>query len=124
MGNFNDETDIRVSEIRRHHDDLQLLSKAFDAAKDACDAEPLYSDAAKFHLTRMNAMSDMASVLRDRGETKTLTDKQREYARTVLGEPVYENLVSNNLAPRGKEVALPDVLKPENLPRFPPGRKK
>lgn len=68
-------------------------------------------------------MSDMASVLRERGERSKLSAKQRQFAMTVLGEPDYENLVSSGKAPRGREVETPDVLKPHNLPKKPPGRK-
>ena len=121
---FQADTDIGIDEIRQHYDDLKLLEKAFDAAKDACDACPLYSDGHKFNLARMRAMTDMASVLRDRGESKTLTEKQRKFAQDVLGEPTYENLISSGKAPRGREVETPDVLKPHNLAKFPPGRKK
>lgn len=49
-----------------------------------------------------------------------LTGKQREWAQDTHRRivPVYENLVSRGLVPRGREVPTPPVL--QNLPKCPP----
>jgi hypothetical protein len=53
----------------------------------------------------------------------SLSRKQRQFVQDELDkfEPRYENLVSNGLVPRGREVEMPAVL--QNLPKRPPTRK-
>ena len=63
----------------------------------------------------------------ENGKQQTLSDKQRVYMEGVFlrhckGE-TYENAWSAGKVERGKEVELPTVLRPENLPKFPPGRR-
>jgi hypothetical protein len=57
----------------------------------------------------------------EEGRWGNLTTKQRQWAKSVLDEPEYENLVSSGKAPRGREVPTPSVLR--NLPLKPPGRR-
>jgi hypothetical protein len=58
------------------------------------------------------------------GRLMKLTEAQRGYVRRVheqlVGEPVYENLMSRGLVAKGKHVEKPDVLK--KLPLRPPGK--
>jgi hypothetical protein len=58
---------------------------------------------------------------------KPLTEGQRQWleesaARLGVVEPA-RNLVSRGIVPRGDEVPTPAVLRRENLPMKPPGRK-
>lgn len=41
MRSFREDIDIGADEVRQHYEDLKLLEKAFEAAKEACDACPL-----------------------------------------------------------------------------------
>lgn len=69
------------------------------------------------------AFTDMQTKI---GVSGRLTDKQRAWVRNVLGdkaEPEYENLVSSGKVPRGVHVESPPVLRRENLPLRPPGRR-
>lgn len=68
------------------------------------------------------AFADMLSQLRER-KIKGLTDKQRRWAKEMIGEPEYENLVTAGKVPRGREVPTPPMLRRENLPMKPPGRR-
>ena len=58
---------------------------------------------------------------------RQLSDKQRAWVKDVFerfcDEPIYKNLVSSGQVPRGREVELPAVLRPENLPKKPPQRR-
>ena len=68
-----------------------------------------------------HAFSNMRANLTTYGK---LTPKQRAWLDRVaerldVAEPS-RNLVSAGLVPRGREVPLPDVLRPENLPKRPP----
>jgi len=56
----------------------------------------------------------------------SLSEKQRRWVVSVLEqhEPTYEgDLVSSGKVPRGREVATIPALRPENLPKAPPGRR-
>jgi hypothetical protein len=77
------------------------------------------------HLTQeqRDAFSDMQDVL-DSNETWVLKDKQRSWVKGVLGVPEYENLITSGKAPRGREVPTIEALKPENLPKRPPTRRR
>lgn len=55
------------------------------------------------------------------GSTGKLSEKQRTWAKSIVDEPEYENLVSSGKVPRGREVPTPPVL--QNLPKRPPPRK-
>jgi len=72
----------------------------------------------------LRAFSEMLDRMETGRQTK-LSDKQRAWVKSVyervFEQPVYENLVSRGLVPRGREVATPEVLK--NLPLKPPRRK-
>ena len=59
------------------------------------------------------------------GERHVLSMRQRLWANDVIDrdEPRAENLISSGLVPRGREVPVPEVLRRENLPLKPPGRK-
>jgi len=58
---------------------------------------------------------------------RPLTAKQRQWAQRLLaslnGEVVYTNDWSSGKVPRGREVETPPMLKRENLPLRPPGRR-
>lgn len=62
----------------------------------------------------------------DEGYRKALSPRQRAWANAVLDryEPRVENLVSRGLVPRGRPVETPAALRPENLPKRPPARRK
>lgn len=70
------------------------------------------------------AFRDMLVRL-ERGRILSL--KQRGYMLSIyeklIGEPEYLNLASSGNLCRGREVETPDILRPENLPKFPPKRK-
>lgn len=70
------------------------------------------------------AFADMESRL---GMTSVscLSDRQRQWVRSVLDrfEPSYENLASSGLVSKETKVPTLDLLKPENLPKRPPGRR-
>jgi hypothetical protein len=55
------------------------------------------------------------------GRIRSLSEKQRTWAKGTLDEPTYENLVSSGRANRGKEVPTPAVLlnRPLKPPRKP-----
>lgn len=59
------------------------------------------------------------------GELRVLSMKRKTWANDVIDrdEPRAANLVSRGLVPTGREVPTPEVLKRENLPLKPPGRK-
>jgi len=70
------------------------------------------------------AFNDMLEQVTQR--TRPLTERQREWVRTVadregIVDPRTTNLVSRGVVPRGREVATPAVLR--NLPLNPPGRR-
>lgn len=67
------------------------------------------------------AFEDMLERIEAKG--MTLSDKQRAWVLRALDVPEYENLVSSGKVPIGKPVELPWQLRPENLPKKPPGRK-
>ena len=61
----------------------------------------------------------------ENGERNRLSQRQRVWTNDVLdrSEERTANLVSRGLVKRGREVPLPEVLKRENLPMKPPGRR-
>lgn len=61
-----------------------------------------------------------------KGGKRKLSPKQRKWASKILNqfEPIYGNYVSSGIVPRGREVETPTILRRENLPMAPPGRKK
>lgn len=88
-------------------DDIALLKEVLDTAK-----------LAHVHDTFENMLLKLQEH-----PTWTLTAKQRSWAQELVGKPVYENLASSGKAPRGREVPTPVVLRRENLPMKPPGRR-
>lgn len=66
-------------------------------------------------------IEDMQDVLRQYLNLK-LTTKQRAWAKGLIDEPEYKNLMSSGQCPRGREVELAPVLK--NLPKRPPMRRQ
>lgn len=71
----------------------------------------------------VEAFADMRFCLKMVAQS-ALTKKQREWVTAVQKRivPQYENLVSNGLVPRGREVPTPPAL--QNLPKRPPPRKR
>lgn len=67
------------------------------------------------------AFEDMAEYMAD-GDWRRLSEKQRAWAKGLLDEPEYKNLVSSGLVPRGRPVPTPPVLQRQNLPLRPPKR--
>ena len=59
---------------------------------------------------------------------RPLTDKQRAWVKgvydRVFDDPQYLNLASSGRLCRGREVELPKVLLPQNLPKKPPTRRR
>lgn len=70
--------------------------------------------------TQRDSFEHMLIGLQER-RFNNLTTKQRMWAKSILDEPEYENLVSEGKAPRGREVPTPAVL--QQRPLKPPGRK-
>lgn len=104
---------------QRNKDDLALLDRALNAVLEKGMRESaLNNDWKDPH----DAFEDMRKRL-ERFPQATLTDKQREWAANVAGEEIYKNEFSAGLIPRGREVETPAVLRRENLPLKPPGRK-
>ncbi len=70
--------------------------------------------------TQREAFVDMKGWLTDHHQ---LTDKQRSWVKSLHEKlvPQYQNLVSNGLVPRGREVETPEVLR--HLPKRPPQRR-
>lgn len=105
--------------MSQHDDDLALLDRALEAVLDkGMRDHALNNDWKDPH----DAFEDMRKRL-ERFPNATLSDKQREWAAKVAGEEIYRNDFSAGRVPRGREVATPDVLKPENLPKRPPMRR-
>jgi len=90
--------------------DLEMLSKLLAES----DLDP----------SEREAFTDMQRHLRDR-PSAILTEKQRAWVRGVLVrfEPQYENLVSSGKVSNTTKVETIDLLKRENLPLRPPGRR-
>lgn len=66
------------------------------------------------HLQRLSAKGGKLSK-KDRAKAMTIADR--------CGLQTVGNLVSRGLVPRGNEVETPWILRHENLPMKPPGRK-
>lgn len=98
------------------YEDAELLQELLAATEDA-DEE-----------TRFDARAFRSMLNRGRA----LTDKQRSWVRDthekICGGAHYENLISSGkmrpeLVEAGRRVPLPEVLRPENLPKKPPTRR-
>ena len=72
--------------------------------------------------SQRDAFTDMRDWLVGR-KGSSLSQNQREWIMKVLDKPVYENLVSAGAVPAGRPVETIPLLKRENLPMKPPGRK-
>jgi hypothetical protein len=70
------------------------------------------------HLT---AFSDILDRM-ENGQQQSLTDKQRSYLKSVHGQACKNSVAKGEFVAPKKEVPLPFVLRPENLPKAPPGR--
>jgi hypothetical protein len=105
----------------KDNEDLALLAKTIKKGE-----ELLEEDDGRVSQIAVDAFKDMYARLTERFVTR-LSDKQRAWAKSVWrqisdDEPEYENLISNGLCPRGKEVPTPSVL--QNLPKKPPPRRQ
>ena len=94
---------------------------------DGDDAEvPDANDAVNFQPPTRKAFRDMLDRL-ENGRVLELSDKQRAWVRSVFERvfdtPQYENLFSSGKLCLGKPVETPAVLRRENLPLKPPGRR-
>jgi hypothetical protein len=89
--------------MSQREDDIALLKEAIELAR----------------VDHKDSFEDMLERLEE-NPTWTLTQKQRAWAKEVVGKPVYENLISSGRAPHGREVPTPAVL--QNRPLKPPGR--
>lgn len=119
--------------------DLDLLERAVghlvDTLPTTHDAVGCCAEPCSATCTQLRAFSDMRETLRRKVpgrcahavayEQWSLTDRQRKWVRVALErfEPQYENLVSAGAVPHGREVPTIEALRPENLPKRPPGRK-
>lgn len=90
--------------MSQREDDVALLKEAIEMAP----------------IATKDSFEDMLERLEEH-PTWTLTQKQRSWAREIVGKPVYENLVSSGQVPRGREVPTPAVL--QHRPLKPPGRR-
>ena len=74
----------------------------------------------------LSAMSDILDKL-ESGEFEHLTERQRAFVSTIYKKyadhPEYKNLWSEGEVGSGRVVVVPECLRPENLPKKPPGRK-
>lgn len=83
-------------------------------------------DALNFQENARKAFREMLDRL-ENGRALELSDKQRAWVRgvfeRVFDSPTYENLFSSGKLCLGKPVETPAVLRRENLPLKPPGRR-
>jgi hypothetical protein len=95
-----------------------------DARADGLDALGSH-DANAFQPATRKAFRDMLSKLEN--GLPELSQRQREWVRgifdRVFDDPQYENLFSSGNLCLGKPVETPEVLRRENLPLKPPGRR-
>jgi hypothetical protein len=106
--------------MKNRDEDLKTLNAILTYADEQEDDEKVSEKEA-------DAFRSMHQLLVE-GFREELTEKQRKWARGVAArirgeeaEPEYENLISNGLCPRGREVPTPAVL--QNLPKRPPPRR-
>jgi len=90
--------------------DLEMLNELLDKHDD------------EMSVGEVESFADMRFVLK--AHKRSLSPKQHEWVASVYERivPQYANLVSNGIAPRGKEVPTPPTL--QNLPKRPPPRKR
>lgn len=115
MDEIDEEESVRES-------DLRLLTKALEKLEERAVEVADDEDAHEYLNNAISAFEDMRADIKD-GKRAQLSAKQRDWAAREAGEELTLNLVSSGKVPRGREVLTPDALKPENLPKKPPGRR-
>lgn len=118
---FMDEVD---EEDARRDADLELLAKGIATLQERHEyADSLGNEeGSEYTNNALLAFEDMRDRIRD-GKQRQLSEKQRSWVLREAGLSDTLDLFSSGKVPRGREVPTPDVLKSENLPKRPPGRK-
>jgi hypothetical protein len=103
--------------------DRELLATAIERLTDDPGEGERFSSTADE--TTADVFEEWLIKLEAPPKREVLSDKQRAWARKIagVGGETYENLYSAGKVPRGREVPTPAVLRRENLPMRPPGRK-
>ncbi|GAC1448474.1 MAG: hypothetical protein PVSMB8_07460 [Vulcanimicrobiaceae bacterium] len=111
----------RTTAQRRRDYDLKLLRQLLDHDHETLDRELESGDTVREVFACI--LAEMTDYTANVAKRHSMSDKQRAWAENLLAEiKPTENLVSRGLVPRGREVETIAALKPENLPRKPPGR--
>jgi hypothetical protein len=103
--------------------DMAMLRDLVGALTDAAAKGGFEGKSAAGHLSIFSDILDQM----ENGKLLSMTERQRGYAKTVhskyCSSESYRNDWSAGRVAKGRDVPLPEVLRPENLPRKPPQRR-